>query len=262
MTATAVHTFGRHWVLGLPVDLLTLDEGVDRLAGAVRAVRDGAAPIQVVTMNAEMAMQAQADPALARIIRKAGLVTADGSGVVWALRRQGVADVRKVAGVELTKALMARCAQDGSSVYFLGAKPGVAQTAADRLAAEFPGLTVAGVQDGYFKPDDEPALRDAIRAARPDVLLVALGVPRQELWIDQWQADLGVPVALGVGGSLDVFAGNVNRAPLPFQKLHLEWLYRLIQEPWRFQRMRSTLPAFVKEVLRREDHAKAPEVTP
>lgn len=261
MTATAVHTFGRHWVLGMPVDLLTLDEGVDRLGAAINAVRAGAMPIQVVTMNAEMAMQAQADPALGAIIRGAGLVTADGSGVVWALRRRGIT-ARKVAGVELVRAVAERAAREGWSIYFLGAKPGVAQEAADKLGTAYPGLRIAGIRDGYFKPEGEAALRDEIRAARPDVILVALGVPRQEKWIAEHQADLGVPVAMGVGGSLDVFAGRVNRAPLAFQKLHLEWLYRLIQEPWRFQRMGSTLPAFVKEVLKRDDHAKAPEVQP
>jgi N-acetylglucosaminyldiphosphoundecaprenol N-acetyl-beta-D-mannosaminyltransferase len=249
----------RRFVLELPVDLLTLDGGVERVAEAVAR----RSPLHIVTMNAEMAMQAQADPELGDVIRRAGLVTPDGSGVVWAVRRQpGAPRIGKVAGVDLLKAVAARAGREGWSLYFLGAQPGVAQAAADKLAAENPGLRIAGVRDGYFKPEDEPAVRDAIREARPDVLLVALGVPRQEKWIARWHAELDVPVAMGVGGSFDVFAGRVQRAPTLFQQLHLEWLFRLIQEPWRFQRMRSTLPVFVKEVLRRGDAAPTPEVLP
>jgi N-acetylglucosaminyldiphosphoundecaprenol N-acetyl-beta-D-mannosaminyltransferase len=206
--------------------------------------------MQIVTLNAEMAMQALADSELAGIIQRCGLVVPDGSGVVWALRRQGV-PTAKVAGVELVNQVAAQAAREGHRLFFLGAKPGVAQEAADKLAERHPGLIVAGVRDGYFKPEDEPALMDEIRASRADVLLVALGVPRQEKWIARHQAALGVPVAMGVGGSFDVFAGRVQRAPGTFQKLHLEWLYRLIQEPWRFQRMQSTLPRFVVEVLKR-----------
>jgi N-acetylglucosaminyldiphosphoundecaprenol N-acetyl-beta-D-mannosaminyltransferase len=127
----------------------------------------------------------------------------------------------------------------------------VAQAAGEALAARFPGFVLAGARDGYFTAEDEPSVLEAIRAARPDVLLAALGVPRQEKWLAEHQPSLGVPVAMGVGGSFDVFAGNVKRAPVVFQKLHLEWFFRLIQEPWRYQRMKSTLPRFVSEVLKR-----------
>lgn len=249
----------RHWVLGLPVDPLPLDGATDVVAKAIAERRE---PLQIVTMNAEMAMQAQADPELGAIIRGCGLVTPDGAGVVWAVKRQTGRGIAKVAGVDLLKAIAARGAREGWSLYLLGAQPGVAQAAADQLVATNPGLRIAGVRDGYFQPDDEPAIVAAIREARPDVLLVALGVPRQEKWIKRFAAELGVPVAMGVGGSFDVFAGRVQRAPVIFQRLQLEWFYRLIQEPWRFKRMSATLPAFVKEVYRRADHAPSPEVQP
>jgi N-acetylglucosaminyldiphosphoundecaprenol N-acetyl-beta-D-mannosaminyltransferase len=241
----------RQYLLDLPVDPLPLAEAVARAEAAIRAHQVGTplVPMQIVTLNAEMAMQARASSALADVIRQCGLVVPDGSGVVWALKRRGTS-VTKVAGVELVDALAARAAQTGFRLYLLGAKPGVAAEAGAKLAERHPGLVIAGARDGYFGPDDEPALIAEIRAANVDILLVALGVPRQELWIAQQQAALDVPVAMGVGGSLDVFAGRVRRAPLTFQRLHLEWLYRLVQEPWRFQRMRATLPAFVGEVLK------------
>lgn len=248
----------RRFVLNLPVDLLSVQAAVDRMGAFIR--ERGA--LLVVTMNAEMAMQAQADPALGDIIRRAGLVVADGSGVVWAVGRQpGAPRVEKVAGVDLLRAAAARAATEGWSLYLLGAKPGVAEEAAANLQATYPGLRIVGVRDGYFDATTEPAVIQAIRDARPDILLVALGVPRQEKWLAEHQGALGVPVAMGVGGSFDVFAGRVKRAPLFFQKFHIEWLFRLIQEPWRFQRMWATLPAFVKEVRRTGNAAPASEET-
>lgn len=236
----------RRYVLELPVDPLKMDQALDRVGEAIA----NRTPMQIVTLNAEMSMQSQENPALAEVIKACGLVVPDGSGVIWALKRQGV-HTPKVAGVDLVRGMAARAAERGHRIFLLGAKPGVAAEAADALVAANPGLVVAGVRDGYFQSADEPALLDEIREARPDILLVALGVPRQELWIAEHQASLGVPVAMGVGGSFDVFAGRVQRAPALFQKLHLEWLYRLIQEPWRFQRMSATLPQFVGEVMKR-----------
>ncbi|MNS11685.1 putative N-acetylmannosaminyltransferase [compost metagenome] len=236
----------RRYVLELPVDPLPMNQALARVEQAI----DERAPLQIVTLNAEMSMQAIENPPLGAVIKNCGLVVPDGSGVVWALKRQGV-DTPKVAGVDLVRGMAEQAAQKGHKLFLLGAKPGVAAEAAQALQASYPGLNIAGVRDGYFKPEDEPALFDEIRRAAPDILLVALGVPRQELWIAEHQQALGVPVAMGVGGSFDVFAGRVQRAPEAFQKLHLEWLYRLIQEPWRFQRMQSTLPRFVGEVLKR-----------
>lgn len=242
----------RRFVLDLPVDPLPLDGAVERIAQVIQAHRAQGAltPLQIVTLNAEMAMQALQDAELAEIIKHCGLVVPDGSGVVWALGRHGER-VRKVAGVDLVRAMAARAARDGFRIFFLGAKPGVAREAADNLAEQYPGMAIAGCRDGYFQEADEPALLEEIRASKADILLVALGVPRQEKWLARYQQAAGVPVAMGVGGSFDVFAGRVKRAPAGFQRLHIEWLYRLIQEPWRFQRMQSTLPAFVGEVLKR-----------
>lgn len=239
-------------VLGLPVDALGRDEALSRVGQHLESRR----PLRVVTINAEMAMQAHADPELAEIIRGAGLVIPDGSGVVWALRRRGLR-VKKLAGVDFVRHMARYCAEGGHRLYLLGAAPGVAAAAADALTQLAPELVVAGVRDGFWQPEEEPAVLEAIRATRPDVLLVALGVPRQEKWIARHQEALGVPVAMGVGGSFDVFAERVQRAPAWMQRLHLEWLYRLFQEPWRWRRMAGTLPRFAWLVLRGAKERKA-----
>ncbi|HEY9900133.1 MAG TPA: WecB/TagA/CpsF family glycosyltransferase [Pantanalinema sp.] len=230
-------------VLGFPIDPLGVDDAIARVQAATPAQ-----PLQVVTINAEMAIQGMADPELGDVLRGAGLVLPDGSGVVWAIRRQG-RPVQKLAGVEFVGHMAEWCAANGKRMYLFGAGEGVAATAAATLTARYPGLEIAGVRSGFFAPEEEGAIFEEIRAARPDVLLVALGVPRQEKWIQEHQALLGVPVAMGVGGSFDVLADRVKRAPLAFRRLHLEWLFRLIQEPWRWRRMSATLPRFAWLVL-------------
>lgn len=239
-------------VLGLPVDSLTLEEALSRVDEHLRARR----PLRVVTINAEMAMQAHGDAELADVIRGAGLVIPDGSGVVWALRRQGL-PASKLAGVDFVRHVARLCAEGGFRLYLLGAAPGVADTAAETLRRQAPGLEIAGTRDGFWKPEEEAAVLEAIRDARPDVILVALGVPRQEKWIARHQEALGVPMAMGVGGSFDVFADRVKRAPRWMRRLHLEWLFRLYQEPWRWRRMAGTLPLFAWLVLRGAKERKA-----
>lgn len=234
----------RAQVLGFPVDPLSVTEALDRVSQALAAGRT----LQVVTINAEMAMTGLADPELGAILKDAGLVLPDGSGVVWAVRRQGL-PVAKLAGVDFLGHVARLCAQEGKRLFLFGAAAGVADEAAQELTARYPGLAIAGTRSGFFTPDEEPAVLEQIRAAAPDVLLVALGVPRQEKWIARHQQELGVPVAMGVGGSFDVLANRVRRAPEAFQRLNLEWLYRLIQEPWRWKRMGSTLPRFAWRVM-------------
>ena len=175
--------------------------------------------------------------------------------MVWAARRRGC-KVRKLPGVEFIQELCAVAARSGRPIYLLGAAPGVAQSAADILAARHKGLAIAGVRDGYFTPEQEPAVLDEIRCAAPGALLVALGVPRQEFWIAAHLAELGVPVAMGVGGSFDVLSGRLRRAPGWMRTFHLEWLYRLVQEPWRWKRMLSALPTFAFLALASERHER------
>jgi N-acetylglucosaminyldiphosphoundecaprenol N-acetyl-beta-D-mannosaminyltransferase len=157
--------------------------------------------------------------------------------------------VGRLPGIELTMALMGEAEKHGWRVFLLGASPEVNAKAAEVLQQKHPRLVLAGAQHGFFGPEAEGEILSGIRSAAPDILLVALGVPRQELWSRRHQGELGVPVAIGVGGTLDVLAGRVQRAPRWMQRLNLEWLYRLYKEPWRWRRMLA-LPRFVGAVLK------------
>jgi len=235
-------------ILGVRVDCLDM-------AGAVRAIvrmveQGGGGPTRLVaTVNPEFVMRARVDDQFRQVLEGAELCLADGIGVVWAMRRQGCPQYERVPGSDLVPRLAALCAERGWSPFLLGSRPGVAADAAGRLEADHPGLRVAGVHVGSPHPeDDEEALR-RIRAARPDVLLVAYGAPQQELWIARNRARLGVPVAIGVGGTFDFLAGRVRRAPLWMRQAHLEWLWRLALQPARVRRM-AVLPAYALAILR------------
>lgn len=231
------------YILGNRVDALTLDGAVSRVAQYIET----GAPHQVVTLNAEIAYRAAHDARLQQIISRSALVTADGSGIIWAARTLGCPLPQRVTGIDLLQALADAGARRGWRFYFYGAAPGVAATAAARLKARHPGLEIAGSSHGYLTAEEMPKLTAAIKAARPHILLVGLGAPKQEYWIDAHLQELQVPVVMGVGGSFDVLAGVVKRAPLWLQRLNLEWLYRIIQGK-RFKRALD-LPKFMLAVI-------------
>lgn len=210
-------------------------------------------PRLVATANAEMVMMARQDIALANVLAHADLVVPDGAGVVWAARYQGQRVPERVAGYDLAQALLAEAARKGYKVYFFGGAPEVAENAKKVAVARYPGLAVVGVSDGFFSPQDEVAIIGKIIAVGPDILLAGLGVPRQEKWLAAHLAELAVPVTMGVGGTFDVMAGNVRRAPLWMQRAGFEWLYRLICQPARVIRMLS-LPRFAVKVLLTKKH--------
>lgn len=225
-------------VLGVGFDSLTMDEAVAR-ARSLLAERRAA---YVVTPNPEIVMRCRADAAARAAVNGADLVLPDGVGVVYGARILGTPLRAKLPGIDFAAALMARLAAEGGSVFLLGAKPGVAEAAGERLAARFPGLRIAGTHNGYFT--DTAAVTEEIDAAQPELLLVCLGAPKQELWMQRYTGRLRVGLMAGLGGSLDVFAGTVRRAPKFFQRLGLEWLYRLLREPSRIGRMMQ-LPKFL-----------------
>jgi N-acetylglucosaminyldiphosphoundecaprenol N-acetyl-beta-D-mannosaminyltransferase len=232
-------------VLGSYVDLLDMNGVMEKLGAMV----EGHSTQQVVTLNAEIAYLAQRDHSLQAIINSADLVTPDGIGIVWAARLQGYKIRQRVTGIELTYRLSEEAAKQGWKVFLLGALPGIADQAADCLQKSLPGLQIVGQDHGYHSSQEMPAVIEKINQLQPDILLVALGAPRQEFWIHEHKNNLKVKVCIGIGGSLDVLAGEKKRAPELFIRLNLEWLYRLLSEPARIKRQ-VNLPLFVLQVLK------------
>ena len=227
-------------VLGVGFDNVTKAEAVERALELIDA-REGR---YVVTPNPEIVMLAKENPALKEALAGADIVLPDGAGIVKGAAILGRPMKEKVPGIDFACGVMAQLAERGGSVYLFGAKPGVAEAAAETLRTKFPGLVISGTSDGYFS-DDGPII-EKIKDAAPDFLLVCLGAPKQELWMAKMSGKLLVGLMVGLGGSLDVFAGTVKRAPEARQKLDLEWLYRLLKEPRRIGRMMK-LPLFVIE---------------
>jgi len=237
-------------VLGVRFDEVTLDGAVSRLVGYLGD--EGFARI-VVTPNPEMVMEAVRDESFRNILNLSSLCVPDGIGIVAASKMLGGGLTRRVAGIELIDALFARLSEEGRecSVYLLGGKPGVAERAGKKLEQVYAAVRVVGVCDGYFDAERERLIADEIGAAAPDVLLAGLGFPKQERFIDRHRAAISAKISIGCGGSLDVFAGEVARAPLAMRRLGLEWLYRLVRQPSRFRRM-GALPIFVLMVVKQK----------
>ena len=224
--------------MGVGFDSVTLRQAVDQGEALARGPGFG----YVVTPNPEIVNLARRDESYREVLNGAALVLPDGIGVVKAAAILGRPLRERVPGIDFASGLMARLAANGGRLYLLGAKPGVAEKAAANLAAAHPGLTVCGWHDGYFK-EDRPVVED-IRASGADVVFVCLGFPKQERWMAQWGPETGAHLMAGLGGALDVFAGNARRAPELWQKANLEWAYRLVHEPSRIGRM-AKLPLFL-----------------
>lgn len=231
-------------ILGVAVDNVTPDSVLDRISGFVEV----GTPHHVVTVNPEFVMAAQEDPEFGGVLRAAHLALPDGIGLVWASRLLARPLQARVTGVDTVFELAGAAATRGWRLFLLGAAEGIAERASQALRERHPSLQVVGTLAGSPSSDDEELISRAIRAARPHVLLVAFGAPIQDLWIAQNLDRLGVPVAMGVGGSFDFIAGLAPRAPGWMQRLGVEWLYRLIKEPWRWRRMLA-LPRFASRVL-------------
>ena len=224
--------------MGVGFDDLTLDEAAKRAAGMIE---EGGFHY-VVTPNPELVDRARREEPFRQALNGADLVLPDGIGVVYAAKILGRPLKGRCPGIDFAGKLMEHMARSGLRLYLLGAKPGVAETAAARLEAGYPGLTICGTHDGYFQEDE--AVVEDIRATGADVVFVCLGAPKQEYWMVKNGPATGARLMAGLGGSLDVFAGVVERAPEGWQKLGLEWLYRLIREPSRIGRM-ARLPLFL-----------------
>jgi len=231
-------------IMGALVDPVTLEEAVGKVEQFIASRK----PHHVVTLNAEILYRAQRDPELMKVILGADLVTPDGAGIVWASKRLGSPVPQRVTGIDLMLALAERAGEKSWRLFLYGAAPGVAEEAAQKLKTMHPGIRIAGTSHGYLSSEEQKQLIEKIREVEPHILFVALGAPKQEFWINRNLEQLGVPVCMGVGGSFDVIAGKIKRAPIFMQRAGLEWLYRLVREPKRFKRMLA-LPAFAAAVL-------------
>ncbi|MCX7599264.1 MAG: WecB/TagA/CpsF family glycosyltransferase [Armatimonadetes bacterium] len=232
-------------LFGLHLDALTMAEALER---AREFIRSGT-PHYVVTCDTPAVVRAQDDESFRRFVNGADLVTADGAGVVLAAKLLGLPVQVRVAGCDMVEGLCRVAAEEGQSVYFLGAEPGVAEEAAACLRERVPGLRVAGCHHGYFRPEEEELVVAAVAAAQPGVLFVALGQPRQEQFIASNLHRIRPLIAIGIGGSLDVISGRKKRAPVWMQRLGLEWVYRVVREPWRLPRLKA-LPRILFMVFR------------
>jgi N-acetylglucosaminyldiphosphoundecaprenol N-acetyl-beta-D-mannosaminyltransferase len=228
-------------ILGINVNTYTMAETVERIRSAV----EERTKLRIVTANPEIIFASYRDERLKKMINSADIVTADGIGVVWAAKHLGTPVRERVTGIDLVQALFPEANKGNWRIFLLGGKPGVAELAIEKVAPNYPNI-IWDVMHGYFNHQDEVGLLEKIRQFCPDLLLVGMGAPHQEYWI------AGHPglatVSIGVGGSFDALSGTVLRAPECVREHHLEWLYRLWKEPWRWKRQ-TVLPRFVLRVI-------------
>jgi N-acetylglucosaminyldiphosphoundecaprenol N-acetyl-beta-D-mannosaminyltransferase len=232
-------------ILGIPVHDVTTEE---TLTFIDQFVRDGA-PRQICTVNPEFIMAAQRDAEFKQVLQHSTLNLPDGIGVLWAAKRLGHPLRERVAGSDLVGMMADRAQGTGWRIFLLGAAEGVAEQAASKLKERYPQTHIVGAYAGSSRPEDEADIAARIRSAGANVLLVAYGAPKQDKWIARNIERTSVAAAMGIGGSLDFIVGTQKRAPRWIQRLGLEWLYRLMREPWRWRRQLA-LPRFVWQVLR------------
>lgn len=219
-------------ILGVPVAAVTMGEALDLVDQAVRS----RSRLQIGVVNAAKVVNMRRDPFLRDDVLSSDVIFADGMAVVWAGKVLGEPLPERVPGIDLMMGILERGNTRAYRVFFLGATKDVLDAVVSRAKVDFPGLVVAGCQDGYFKAEAEEAVASAIAASRADVLFVAMTSPKKEKFLARWAETMGVPVCHGVGGSFDVYSGKVQRAPQAWQRLGLEWLYRVKQEPGRLWR--------------------------
>lgn len=232
-------------ILSVPIDVVTKEQAVDKILGMM----DKPGFHLVATVNAEMIMLAQKHSDFMALLKQAAMVVPDGAGALWAAEQMGKRFPERVTGVDLAVALFEKAAESHIPVYLLGAAPGVLEKAAENMEKQFGKLDIVGMRDGYFTPEEEAQIALDIQRSGAKLVLVALGVPRQEFWMQEHLGQMHGIVGIGLGGTFDVLSGSISRAPEWMQKNRLEWLYRLYKEPKRFIRMLA-IPQFMWTVWR------------
>lgn len=232
-------------ILGVRIDEVTMDEAV---VNAKEFLQEDKFHM-IFTPNPEMLMVAKDDAEFSKILNSSAMNIPDGNGIVWASKKLKKPLAERVAGFDFIHKLLEFGEDKPISFYFLGSKPGVAEKAAENIQSKYTGVTIVGTNDGYFSVEEEKEIIKKINKAKPDVLLVALGAPKQERFIYKYREKLNCKIAIGVGGCFDVISGNVKRAPKIFIKLKLEWLYRGLTDFRRLKRL-TAIPKFMREVKR------------
>ena len=230
---------------GVMIDNATMDEALDYVLDMLK----NSGPTKIYTPNSEIIMQANRDPELREILNQADLLIADGAGVVLASKIINNKLKQKVSGIDLVKRILINTDRRPTSFFIFGGKPGVAEQAVINILSEFPRADIKGYQNGYFTPEEEEDIIKKINDSKAEILLVGLGAPKQEKWIHENASRLKCKIAMGIGGSIDVFAGTASLAPEFMRRAGLEWLYRLIKEPKRYKRMMD-LPRFIMLSIR------------
>ena len=232
-------------VLGVAFDNVTLEQAAELGGKMLQEDRFH----YVVTPNPEFILAAEKDESFRAVINAADLVIPDGIGVIYSAKILGTPLSERVPGIEFSAKMLEKLNEMGGRLFLLGAKPGVAEKASQNICAQYPNIVLCGTQDGYFKDEEDVILK--VAAARPDLMFVCLGAPKQEKWMARWGQHTGAKMAIGLGGCLDVYAGNVERAPESWQKLGMEWAYRLKKEPKRITRMAKLPLVLVKSAGQR-----------
>ncbi|MCT4564633.1 MAG: WecB/TagA/CpsF family glycosyltransferase [Maledivibacter sp.] len=235
-------------IFGSPLDIVTIESAFERF----KQLLDRSAFSFICTPNTEIVMVARKDEELMEVLKSSDMNIPDGIGLIIASKIHKLGLIKRVTGVDLMEEILEFCNYSRKSIYIFGGKPGTSEMAVYNIKEKFPNIDIKGYRHGYFNGDEEKDIIEDINKLSPDILFVALGAPKQEKWIYKYRKELKVKVALGVGGSVDIWAGTAKRAPKIFITLGLEWLYRLIKEPWRFKRM-LVLPKFMIQVLISKD---------
>jgi N-acetylglucosaminyldiphosphoundecaprenol N-acetyl-beta-D-mannosaminyltransferase len=250
----------RQELFGIPIDGLTYQETVDRAVTAMKT----RSLTQHVAINVAKLVKARHDAELHRDIAESHIVGVDGAGILWAARLLGVGVPERVAGVDLMQSLLAVCAEQGFRPYFLGARQDALERAMAVARGRWPGLTFAGTRNGYYRPEEEADVVEAIRDSGADCLFIAMPTPQKERFLHRYRETLGVPFIMGVGGSIDILACQIERAPIAMQRAGLEWLYRIYQEPgrmwWRYASTNAVFAGLLaRALIERALPRRAPE---
>ncbi len=247
--------------LGCPIDVLTMSDTVELARRAMLSRQR----LQHVALNVAKFVNTRFDPMLAADVASSDVIGIDGMGIVWGARALGLPVKSRVTGIDLLTEVLALCERDGFKPYFLGATPGVLQQAASRVLEKHPSIAFAGLRDGYFTREQEADVVREIRSSRADCLFIGMPTPRKERFLASHRDALGVPFIMGVGGSLDILAGAVRRAPLRMQRLGLEWLYRVCQEPgrmwWRYAKTNTLFAGILAQAIVRQRLGMAPQAS-